>query len=182
MTRIAAFLLMSVCIFSLSGCGDFQKWADANFLPPAPSQTEDSYLLSFNEVIRYPRGVDRLEKRLTTYTGREIWYNAHPVMSSKTIMEIRPVPIPGKPELCALDLHLNRQGRLKWQILYQLHKGNPLIMLIDGEWVGDITPSPLSEPDQDWVRVTCEVDSVTAAGLAAHAPANYRKANPDEKH
>lgn len=180
MKKIATFSAAVLMGLLISGCGDFQKWAEKN-LVPADTAMEDAYLISFNEVIRYPRGVDRLEKRLTTYTGREIWYKSHPTMSSNAIREIRAVPIPGKPELCSLELRLSRQGRMKWQILYQLHKETPLIMLIDGEWVCDFVPGSLTEPDQEWVKVDCEVDSVTAAGLVFHAPANFRKANPDDK-
>ncbi len=140
-----------------------------------------AYLISFNEVIRHPRGVNRLEQRMVTYTGQEIWYKSHPALSSNDIREAKAVPIKDRPELCSLQLRLNRQGRLKWQILYQLHKETPLIMLIDGVWVGDFVPGSLNEPDQEWVDVNCVVDSVTASGIVKHAPDNYQEANPDDK-
>ena len=180
MKKTFLFVLFTAVLFT-AGCGGFQKWADENLTVSGSQPLEDAYIISFNEVIRYPRGVDRLEKRLMTYTGREIWYKSHPTLSSNAILEIRAVPLPDNPELCSLELRLSRQGRLKWQILYQLQKETPVIMLIDSEWVCDFKPASLGDPDQEWVKIDCRIDSVTAAGLVAHAPANFRKANPDSK-
>ena len=127
------------------------------------------------------KGTDvTLDETVFTYTGQEIWYKSHPALSSNDIREAKAVPIKDRPELCTLQLRLNRQGRLKWQILYQLHKETPLIMLIDGVWVGDFAPGSLDDPDQEWVDVDCVVDSVTASGIVKHAPGNFQEAHPDD--
>lgn len=180
MKNLVSGILAAAALLAAGGCSEGFKEA---FDPMGSSilNSEPAYVVSFNEVIRHPRGVNRLEQRMITYTGREIWFKAHPALSSGDIREAQAVPIKDRPELCSLRFRLNRQGRLKWQILYQLHKETPLIMLIDGVWVGDFAPGSLDEPDQDWVDVDCAVDSVTAAGIVKHAPGNYQKVNPDDE-
>ncbi len=178
--RIANWLAafgMLLLLSGICGCETFKmaETEDDSFAPYEPR-----YVLSVHDVVKYPRGLNNLERKARSFDGTELYYNANQLLSSENIEEVKVVPVPNKPERCRILMKLNRRGRLNWQMAYQRAKTQRMVILLDGELLGDFQPVTAMNPEQEWFELTYEFDSVVADGIAKYAPQNYEYYHPDE--
>ena len=176
---LLAGLLMAALGFS--GCEMMKALEDDSSSDQTdPAEYQPIYVLSFHQEIKYPRGLSKLERKAQAFDGREVWYNANQFLGSEYIEEIKAVEVPGKPERRKLILHLNRTGKLNWQLAYQESQTKPMIFLLDGKLMGAFNPGRPTSPDQEWYELDYEFDSVLADGIVKYSIKNYEFFNPSE--
>jgi hypothetical protein len=135
------------------------------------------YVLSFHQVIKYPRSKD-LEKKVTSFDGKEYWINTNQFFHSRHIEKIELIPSKEKEGYYDLSLKLDYSGTVKWVQLSMHFQHKKLALLVDGYFYKLYTPDRLAHEDDKWVVLTGPFDRVTAGGVKKYARKNYIHFNP----
>ncbi|MDD5697095.1 MAG: hypothetical protein PHH77_00610 [Victivallaceae bacterium] len=141
---------------------------------------KNRYVLSFHQIIKYPRAKD-LEQKIVTFDGREIWINANQFFSSHNIEQVKLIPRRDKKDFYDLSLKLDYPGILKWIQLSMHFRNQPMALLIDGRFYEFYTPEHLTDENDEWVLLTGPFDKVTAQGIQKYARKNYITFNPNKQ-
>ncbi len=179
-TMIMAALMLS----AVSGCAELQEalqesgdWGIDN---PNAENYEPRFIVGIFSVVEYPRGNSNLEKEIESLDGRRIWINTNQVFSSKSLRDVRVISRPGDPDLCDLQLRLDRRGRVMWEMLAGRFRDTPVVLAVDGRYVSKFIPELPDDNDRlSWVTLRVGIDSYTAKGIAKYAKKNYYYYNPD---
>lgn len=131
---------------------------------------EPKYVLTFHQVVKYPRGT-LVEKKLSTFNGRDLWVNTNYFLSSKNIKNIL-IKKRHNSELYDLVIKLDRRGRMQWDLLSLNFKGEKMALLVDGVFYRKIAPMVVHDEKAD-VVLYGPFDTVTAKGIAKNAKDNY---------
>jgi hypothetical protein len=167
MKKMTRILLLLTGFAILSSC---------ELLNPKPTKTQ--YLVSINEIIKYPRA-SRIEKEVPTITGENIWVSTTPFLSSSAIVKIEAIPIKDRENFCDLKLKLSRRGSLVWMQLSAERAFRQLAFLVDGVFFRKIVPEHLTTEKDEYVILKVGLDNVTAQAIADASEKNYRFFNPD---
>ena len=177
--RIFLMVLMAV---SLCGCEMFMEAMDADNAINSEDPTSDNYQARFVvgifAIIEYPRA-SRLEKELTTASGEKIWINRNQYFGSNHIKDAKVVARPGNPDICDLKIKMDRPGRTQWEILAGNHRGQEVVLVVDGRHMANFIPGDPDENNRNWVTLRVGIDPYTAKGIAKYAKKNYTFYNPD---
>jgi hypothetical protein len=175
------FILLILSIFVvLSGCETLDlSWkdimdADADSDFSFGQEYEPKYVLTFHQVVKYPRAT-LLEKKIATYDGRELWINTNYFLSSKNIKDIKLKKRPSSG-LYDLVLELDRRGRMQWDLLSLNFRGQKMALLIDGVYYRKITPAVIAG-EGSYVVLHGPFDTVTAKGINKYGKDNYEHYN-----
>ena len=135
------------------------------------------YVLTFHQIVKYPRG-SLLEKKITTYTGNEIWINSNQFLSSKNIKSVKLIKRPNSG-LYDLLLNFDSRGKMQWNILALNFRGRKIALLIDGVFYRKIT-AKMPSGDSDSAVLEGPCDTLTAKNIQKYAPKNYKHYNDKE--
>ncbi len=138
------------------------------------------YVLSFHQVIKYPRSKD-LERKVVSFDGKEYWINGNQFFHSRHIEKVKLVPSKTRKGYYDLSLKLDYTGRLKWVQLSMHFQYKKLALLIDGYFYTLYTPDRLTHEDDKWVILTGPFDKITANGIMKYAHKNYMFFNPNKQ-
>lgn len=171
MKTLKIFACLSLIAFILSGC---------ELTEPKPQKPE--YLISINEIIKYPRAT-QLEKEIPTIAGTTKWINTAPYLFSNCIRMIETIPNENDKNFMDLKLELNSRGKLLWNQL------SADIMYKDlGFVVNDVlyrrlnSDMILKDKEKDEIiLLKLKLDPVTAKCIADASKSNYKYFNPDDE-
>lgn len=177
--KIAAFFLGLIWI--LAGCEVLDDdFSDLFKEPETPEEEKPKFVITVNEVVKYPRAT-RLEKEISTFSGRTIWINVNPFVSSRNIKSIKLIPCKDKPNFYDLQVNIDRGGRIMWIALCEQTKVNQFGVVIDGVLYRRFEPERLSSDEDNWAIIKGPFDKVTAESLRDAAKNNYKLLNRDAK-
>lgn len=144
------------------------------------TEEKTSYVLSLHQIVKYPRSQD-LEKKITSFDGREYWINANQFFHSRNIEKVELVPSKEREGFYDLSLKLDHNGILKWIQLSMQFKDEKLALLIDGNFYKLYVPDQLANEEDEWVLLKGPFDKVTAKGIQKFAHKNYLFFNPNKQ-
>ncbi len=136
------------------------------------------YVISFHEIIKYPRASD-IEKPINTLDGKKVYININQFVHSSDIMDANLIKLPNNDDYFNIRLRFSRSGTIRWHAMAIQFKGREVAMLLDGEYLTSLIPDPMADEDDEWVIVRGPFDAVTAKGIARYASKNYAIYNPD---
>ena len=181
-TKFMRIFFMAVLAVSLCGCEAFMEAMDADNAVNSEDPTSDNYQARFVvgifAIIEYPRA-SRLERELTTASGEKIWINRNQYFGSNHIKDAKVVARPGNPDICDLKFKMDRPGRTQWEILAGNHRGEEVVLVVDGRHMANFIPGDPDENNKNWVTLRVGIDPYTAKGIAKFAKKNYAFYNPD---
>ena len=181
-TKFMRIFFMAVLAVSLCGCEAFMEAMDADNAVNSEDPTSDNYQARFVvgifAIIEYPRA-SRLERELTTASGEKIWINRNQYFGSNHIKDAKVVARPGNPDICDLKFKMDRPGKIQWEILAGNHRGDAVVLVVDGRHMANFIPEPPDEDNNNWVTLRVGIDPYTARGIAKFAKKNYTHYNPD---
>ncbi|MBR2345093.1 MAG: hypothetical protein IKA71_04840 [Lentisphaeria bacterium] len=179
--KIGIIAILFIGTFLFCGCEIFEEALQESYASddPTSEEYEPRFVLGVFEIVNYPRATS-LEKQINTRDGRQICINVNPIFSSRRIRAVKAVPRPGNPDVCDLELRIDRMGKTQWQMLSDGHRGEMLTLMIDSRHVGDFIPEHTRGYGNDeWVKIRVGMDSYTARGVAKFAKKNYSFYNPE---
>jgi len=161
-----------VSVLFIVGCETMDEAMD--------EKRDTRYVLSFHEVIKYPRSKD-LEKKIVSFDGQEFWINGNQFFHSRHITKVDLIPRKDKEEYYDLSLTLDYSGTIKWVQLSMHFRHKKLALLVDGHFYELYTPDQLAHEEDKTVLLTGPFDRVTAAGIKKYAKKNYLFFNPSKQ-
>ncbi len=179
-------MVMTAMLVLISGCempNDVKIDEDEN---ARDNKTKDSlfskkdprYIISFHEIIKYPRASD-IERPIITMDNKKIYININQFVHSSDIMDASLISLPNDENYFNLRLRFSRAGAIKWHSMALNFKGQEMAMLLDGSYLMSLVAQPLEDEDDEWVIVRGPFDRVTARGIAKNAARNYEIFTPD---
>ncbi|QSH42465.1 hypothetical protein P0136_02625 [Lentisphaerota bacterium ZTH] len=138
---------------------------------------QPKYVISLHQIVDYPRARE-IEKRITTFDGKEIFININQFFSSSDIVDAKLVPVEGKKHFYNILMKLKHGGRLKWITLTMNFKHERLALFVDGVFYAYYKPQRLISEDDSWVLLKIDFDEVTARGIQKNARKNYEFFHP----
>ncbi len=175
------FFLLALA-FSLCGCELVNEAMDPDNAINTDDPTGDNYearfVVGIFGIVEYPRA-SRLERELQTASGESIWINRNQYFGSQHIKEARVVARPGNPDVCDLKFRMDRPGKIQWDILAGNHRGQQVVLVVDGRHMTNFIPENPDENNRNWVTLRVGIDPYTARGIAKYAKKNYAYYNPD---
>ena len=182
--KLLRILTASALLCCICGCDIIMEAMDAENAVNADDPTSDSFqprfVVGVFSIVDYPRATS-LEKELVTASGESIWINSNQSFSSKNLKDAKVVARPGNPDICDLKLKLDRPGRILWEVLAGNHRGEAVVLVVDGRHMASFIPESPDENNKNWVTLRVGIDSYTARGIAKFAKKNYVYYNPDSK-
>lgn len=180
--KFMSLVVFAAALLCAPGCEMIEEAMDPENAPGINDPTSDDYdprfVVGVFTIVKYPRAT-KLERELATNTGESIWINSNQNFSSKHLKEAKVVPRPGNPDICDLKFRLDRAGRSQWEVLVGNHRGEEVVLVVDGRYMAQFIPENLDENNRSWVTVRVGIDSYTARGIAKFAKKNYTHYNPD---
>lgn len=180
--KLRLLFAASAAVCCLCGCELFLEAMDAENAINSDDPTSETYkpkfVVGIFSVVEYPRATS-LERELMTASGEPIWINSNQSFSSKNLKDAKVVARPGNPDICDLKFKLDRPGRVQWEILAGNHRGESVVLVVDGRHMANFIPEFPDENNRNWVTVRVGIDPYTARGVAKFAKKNYTHYNPD---
>ena len=177
--RVLMFSMMITSLIFAAGCEEFREAMEMG--PSGENPISEDYAARFvigvfGEV-QYPRATE-LEREIDMPNGRKVWINANQSFSSKNLRDCKVIARPGNPDICDLKIKFDKRGRIIWEMLAGRHRGEAVILAVDGRGVGKFIPE-YPHPRNNWVTLRVGIDAYTARGIAKFAKRNYDYYNPD---
>ncbi len=168
--------------FLFCGCEILEEALQESYASEDPTSDdfEPRFVIGVFKTVRYPRATS-LEKEITCLDGSAMWINANPLFSSRRIRAARAVPRPGNPDVCDLEIRIDRMGKTQWQLLSDGHRGESLVLMVDSRHAGFFVPESTGYGNGEWFRIRVGMDSYTARGIAKFAKKNFAHYNPEAK-
>jgi hypothetical protein len=135
------------------------------------------YVLSFNEVVEYPRA-EKIERKVRTFDGESVWVNIIPKLHSKNITQIKIIQDKQNPSEFQLKLKLNHTGRLSWMYVTGKYRGEKIAIMLDGVVYTTFVPRYIANEDDTWITIPAIFDEVIAKRIEKYAEKNYDHFNP----
>ena len=180
--KFMRIVVRAAALLCASGCELINEAMDpdnaSGIDDPSSDAYEPRFVVGVFSIVKYPRAT-KLERELPTDSGESIWINSNQSFSSKHLKDAKVVPRPGNPEICDLKFRLDRAGRSQWEVLAGNHRGEEVVLVVDGRYMAHFIPEPPDENNRNWVTVRVGIDPYTARGIAKTAKKNYAYYNPD---
>lgn len=135
---------------------------------------EALFMLSFHREVEYPRGNLKSEMSLVMPHGRRRVVERYPMMSSHYIVDIAAKPVPGRPGFYRLFLRPDQKGRMMWMQMSVLARNEPIAIMLDGIYFGELKSIAVTEGTEKWVELPLDVDGARAQQIVKYANDNYR--------
>ncbi|MCQ2378413.1 MAG: hypothetical protein MJ016_04270 [Victivallaceae bacterium] len=180
----STFCAAALTVICFCGCEAFQEAlkdsAEVGNDNPNAENYEPRFILGVFSIVEYPRA-SSTEREIESLDGRKIWINTHQAFSSKYLRDVRVIARPGDPDVCDLQLRLDRTGKLQWEMLAGRFRDTPVVLAVDGRYLAKFIPEWPDDDDQasNWVTLRIGIDPYTAKGIAKYAKKNYYYYNPD---
>ena len=176
------FCLTATVLFSLfflCGCDVFIEALEDGSVSenPMSEDYQPRFKVGVFSIVDYPRATE-LEQEIEMPNGRKLWININQSFSSKNLRECKVVARPGNPEVCDLKFKLDKRGRTLWEMLAGRHRGEAVVLAVDGRGVGKFIPE-FPNAKSNWVTVRAGIDAYTARGIVKFAKKNYDYYNPN---
>ena len=177
---ILLFSALLCTSFMFCGCEIIEEALQESYASDDPTSDdfEPRFVLGVFQIVRYPRAAI-LEKEITCKDGSKIWINSNPLFSSRRIRAARAIPRPGNPDICDLEIRIDRMGKTQWQLLSDGQRGETLVLMVDSRHVGFFVPESTGYGNEEWVQIKVGMDSYTARGVAKFAKKNFSHYNPE---
>ena len=135
---------------------------------------EALFVLSFHRPVAYPRGDLKAEQMLRLPNGKTCFVERYPMASSHNIINAIARPIPGKEGFYRISLQPDQKGRNMWMQLTAQFQHEPVIVLLDGIFLGEFYTRKVSDGTEKWVDMPLDVDAARALNIVKFANDNYR--------
>lgn len=165
------FLLASaVSMTFLSGCSisDMEKALGLD------KPKEALFVISFHRPVAYPRGDLKAEQMLRLPDGKTCFVERYPMASSHNMINAVARPIPDKEGFYRISLQPDQKGRNMWIQLTAQFRHEPVIVLLDGMYLGQFKSTKVYDGTEKWVEMPLDVDAVRALNIVKYANINYR--------
>ena len=166
-------------LFVSAGCEEFREAMESGGVSenPMSEDYQPRFVVGVFSIVQYPRATE-LEREIEMPSGRSVWINTNQSFSSKNLLDCRIIARPGNPDVCDLRLKFDKRGRMIWESLAGRHRGEAVVLAVDGRGVGKFIPE-FPSVKSNWVTLRVGVDAYTAKGIAKYAKLNYDYYNPD---
>ena len=161
------------------GCEEFREAMEMGPSSDNPMSEDYSarFVVGVFSEVQYPRASD-LEREIEMPNGRKVWINTNQSFSSKNLRECKVIARPGNPDICDLKIKFDKRGRTIWEMLAGRHRGEAVILVVDGRGAGKFIPE-FPHHKSNWVTLRAGIDAYTARGVAKYAKSNYDYYNPN---
>lgn len=140
-------------------------------------------VIMINQIVKYPMA-KRIERKISTFSGQEIWINTNSLMHSDKIKKIELIARDPQGEFYDLKLFLNRKGRIRWLQLSNAFAHDKLGFIVDGVFYRSFTPTSMvgefDDADKTFVIIKGPFDKGTAKSIQIHSEDNYLYFNDDD--
>jgi len=164
--RLLSMALLTMGLSLVIGCEAFKM-------------KKPTKIITVHEIVKYPRA-KQLEKEIMTFSGDKIWINSNPFLHSKSVEEIKLIPIEGQKDFYNLELKLDRHGALVWMQLSVGFAHKRLAFVIDDVYYRSFIISQKTTENDHKIVIKGPFDKITAESLKEHAKDNYKYYNEDE--
>ena len=168
--KIRMLLCASAALFVLCGCTMEEMERALGMDTPK----EALFMLSFHKEINYPRGNLQGEMPMRMPNGTSRVLERYPMMSSHYIIDAAAKPVPGKEGFYRIFLKPDMKGRMMWMQLSVISRNEPVAILLDGLYFGELRPLEIATGDEAWVELPMDVDAARARQIVKYANDNYR--------
>lgn len=177
LTRLTVllFALASVCF--LCGC----TVAEMERLLGMDQPKEAIFMLSFHREVTYPRGNLQSEMPVHMSNGRTRVFERYPMMSSHYIINAAAQPVPGKEGFYRIFIKPDLKGKMMWMQLSALARQEPVAIMLDGLYFGELRPREVFSGENEWVELPLDVDAARAQQIVKYANDNYRYFNNNKR-
>ena len=177
--KVSLTLSLIFSLFVFSGCDVFMEALEEGAVSenPMSEDYEPHFKVGVFSIVDYPRATE-IEQEIEMPSGRKIWININQGFSSKNLKDCKIIARPGNPDVCDLRFKFDKRGRIIWEMLAGRHRGEAVVLAVDGRGVGKFIPE-FPSVKSNWVTLRVGVDAYTAKGLAKYAKLNYDYYNPD---
>ena len=172
-SRVKVLLSAAVAAVMLCGC----TVAEMERLLGLDMPKEAVFMLSFHREIAYPRGNLKSELLLHMPNGKTRTLERYPMMSSHYIIDAAAKPVPGKAGFYRIFLKPDLKGRMMWMQLTAMSRNEPVAIMLDGLYFGELRPRQVSTGNETWVELPLDVDAARAQQIVKFANDNYRYFN-----
>ena len=131
-------------------------------------------MLSFHREIAYPRGNLQGEMPIHMPNGVDRVLERYPMMSSHYIIDAAAKPVPGKEGFYRIFLKPDLKGRMMWMQLTAMSRNEPVAIMLDGRYFGELRPRDVATGEETWVELPLDVDAARALHIVKFANDNYR--------
>ena len=171
MKSLKIYVFAALCATVLLGC---------ELTQPKPEKAD--YLVSINEIIKYPRA-SQLEKEIPTIAGTTKWISTSPYLFSNCIKKIETIPNETDKNFMDLKLELNSRGKLLRNQLWADAMYKELGFVVNDVLYRRLTSDMIlrDKEKDDIIILKLKLDTVTAKAIADSSESNYKYFNPDEK-
>ena len=142
---------------------------------------EAIFMLSFHREVAYPRGSLQSEMPLYMSNGKVRVLERYPLMSSHYIIDAAAKPVPDKPGFYRIFLKPDLKGRMMWMQLTVLSRNEPVAIMLDGVYFGEMRPREIFSGEEKWVELPLDVDAARAQQIVKYANDNYRFFNNNKR-
>ncbi|MBR7145313.1 MAG: hypothetical protein IKD10_10260 [Lentisphaeria bacterium] len=173
--RVLLFAFAAACF--LCGCSA----EELERLLGLDKPKEAVFMLSFHREVAYPRGNLQGEMPLRMPNGVTRVLERYPMMSSHFIIDAAAKPVPGKEGFYRIFLKPDLKGRMMWMQLTALSRNEPVAIMLDGLYFGELRPREVSTGEETWVELPLDVDAARAQQIVKYANDNYRFFNNNKR-
>ena len=168
--KIKLLLCSVAAVFVFCGC----SVEEMERLMGLDTPKEAVFMLSFHKEVAYPRGNLQGEMPIHMPNGRTRVLERYPMMSSHYIIDAAAKPVPGKAGFYRIFLKPDLKGRMMWMQLTALSRNEPVAIMLDGMYFGELKPREVSTGEEIWVELPLDVDAARAQLIVKYANDNYR--------
>ena len=176
-TKIGAISALLIAVVLSAGCNK-REWLKMQGKLKKPVN-----VMMINQIVKYPMA-KRIERKISTFSGQEIWINTNSLMHSDMVKKIEIVARDPEGKFYDLKLFLNRKGRLRWLQLSNAFSHDKLGLIIDGVFYRSFTPTSMvgefDDAEKTFVIINGPFDKGTAQSLKIHSEDNYLYYNDDD--
>lgn len=142
---------------------------------------EAVFMLSFHREVTYPRGNLQSEMPVHMPNGKTRVFERYPMMSSHYIVDAAARPVPDKEGFYRIFLKPDLKGKMMWMQLTALSRQEPVVIMLDGLYFGELRPREVFSGEEKWVELPLDVDAARAQQIVKYANDNYRYFNNNKR-
>ncbi|HPN84313.1 MAG TPA: hypothetical protein PK821_03155 [Victivallales bacterium] len=167
-------------IFRAVTCLSFFVLASCEILEQ--EQWKPDYLVSVNEIIKYPRA-SQVEKEIPTVAGTTKWISTSPYLFSNSIEKIETIPNSTDKNFFDLKMKLSYRGKLMWNQLCADISFKEMAFIVNDVLFRKLTPDMVrnEEGKDDIIIFALKLDPVTAKAIADASEKNFKYFNPEDE-
>lgn len=181
--RVLGVLALTICLgFGCKTMDELKAWTRKL---RHKSDYKPEFVISIHHIVKkHDDHIQALERRIKTFSGKNIWVNVNSYLHSRDITEIEMIERPReklpleladyKGTLYDLRLHPTRRGMRLWLPVSVDLCGEKMAFMVDGIFYRTITPEKVIDEEKDeTILIEGPFDEFTAKNIVERAKDNF---------